>query len=435
MLRVVLVLCLGYSFAVPIGQAPVFDPAYPEENPGLFEGDIILHPGQNPKNRNAQRNRNYRWPNGVIPYVIDTNHFSASEQKTIHQAITNLQEKTKVNGKACLTFKPRTNEAAYIRYQGGSGCHTPVGYHHTVSGVTLGVGCGRIGTIMHETMHALGFWHEQSRPDRDNYVTIDFSNIQRGHERNFDKYTTTQVDTLGLQYDYESVMHYNAYSFAVDRRKPTIIVKQKGAVIGQRTHLSPFDIKEIQMYYGCLASQGSLNTPAPATLSPVQAAETCTFQSDFCTWSNVGGDTMDWLRHRGQTPSIGTGPTSDHSGSSTGYYAYLEASGHTRQKGYLLSRLLPAGHYCFSMYYYMSGQDEGSLKVEAVSSGNTRKVIHTITGNQGNTWHQYLVNINLNGANFHLEIEGDVGNNYRSDIAIDDITIHSGDCSTLPAAG
>ncbi|XP_067672531.1 seminal metalloprotease 1-like isoform X1 [Haliotis asinina] len=397
---------------------------------GLFEGDIILRPGQNPKDRNAQRNRAYRWPNNVIPYVIDTNHFTASEQKTIHQAITNLEEQTKVNGKTCLTFKPRTNEVAYIKYQGGSGCHTPVGYHHGMSGVTLGVGCGRIGTIMHETMHALGFWHEQSRPDRDSYVTIDFSNIQRGHEHNFDKYTTTQVDTFGLQYDYESVMHYNAYSFAIDRRKPTIIVKQRGAVIGQRTHLSPFDIEEIQIYYGCLAQTGSQNTPAPATLSPVQSSETCNFQSNFCTWSNVGGDNMDWIRRRGSTPSVGTGPTSDHSGSSSGYYAYLEASGHSRQKGYLLSRLLPAGHYCFSMYYYMKGQDEGSLKTEAVLSDNSRRVIHTTSGDQGNAWHHYLVNLNVNG-NFHIEIEGDIGNNYRSDIAIDDITIHSGDCSTL----
>ena len=85
--------------------------------------------------------------------------------------------------------------------------------------MSLGTGCVYTGIVIHELMHATGFWHEQSRADRDQHITINWNNIQSGMEFNFLKYDLNKIDHLGAKYDTCSVMHYGSTAFARVRRQ------------------------------------------------------------------------------------------------------------------------------------------------------------------------------------------------------------------------
>ncbi|XP_045213596.1 astacin-like [Mercenaria mercenaria] len=407
----------------------------PEETSGYFEGDIELLPGENPLHRNAIADRRRRWANGIVPYEISSTYPSAV-QNIFHQAMTEIESRTKVNGKTCIHFKPHSGESGFVKFVTGTGCHTPVGYIGRQSSVTIGHGCERKGTVMHELLHALGFWHEQSRTDRDNYVTIHFNNIQKGHEGNFNKYQQGYIDMLGQPYDYGSIMHYSAYAFAIDRSKMTIEPKQNGVTIGQRVRLSNTDVKEIQLLYGCISDTGHTSapvsgfvTPAPAaTAKPPSGSDVCTFEHNFCHWTQSHSDNTDWRRHFGKTPSSNTGPSADSHGSARGHYIYVEASGHKNQGAKLDSQAYPGGDYCVDFYYHMYGSDIGYLRLNVVS-GTHEYHLKQWDGNHGDHWVHQRMNAHIHtSGTFKFEFEAHTGNSYHSDFALDDIIIHPGNC-------
>lgn len=182
------------------------------------------------------------WKSGIIvvPYF-----YGQEVNQAFRDAIAGAV--AEYNQKTCIRFVPRTNEQNSLELVAKGGCYSYVGKQpNPTQEVSLGRGCEYTGIAIHELMHAIGYYHEQSRPDRDLFVRIDFDNVQENREFNFEKLTTKDQ---GTTYDYESVMHYSAYAFAKDRSKPTIYRLQGNGQLGQRRGLSAIDEESINKLY------------------------------------------------------------------------------------------------------------------------------------------------------------------------------------------
>lgn len=212
----------------------------------VFEGDILLGSLEAvAKARKAAEEgietfgvviKGHRWPGGNVPYAIDS---ALPKQDRVTDAIKHWEGKTK------LRFQKRTNESNYVVFRPSNGCSSSVGMQGGVQYVNLGPNC-TMGNAIHEIGHTIGLWHEQSRGDRDTYITIIWGNIIAGLEHNFLQHVS-DGDDVG-PYDYDSIMHYPADAFAKNPGKPTIITKN-GAGIGQRTGLSNGDIGAANSIY------------------------------------------------------------------------------------------------------------------------------------------------------------------------------------------
>ncbi|XP_055349218.1 hatching enzyme 1.2-like isoform X1 [Paramacrobiotus metropolitanus] len=190
-----------------------------------------------------------RWPNGLIPFQISET-FTGEQQVTIKNALQKMSGATN----NCNRFVQRVDHPNYLKFIGSTGCSSYIG--RITEGeqiIRLAPAClQQLGDVQHEVMHALGFYHEMSRADRDDYVRINYETLQHDAKYNFDIFLRN-TRTFGLPYDYASIMHYPAFAFAKDPWKPCIIPTTKFPhCIGQRDNLSFLDSIKIQIAYGCI---------------------------------------------------------------------------------------------------------------------------------------------------------------------------------------
>ncbi|XP_034018771.1 low choriolytic enzyme-like [Thalassophryne amazonica] len=211
----------------------------------LLEGDLLIQ-----RTRNAMKclddSSSCLWPKSDegmvdVPFILHA-EYDSTDRETILNAMRMFELKT------CVRFVPRGNQQSYLSIEPNLGCSSSMG---RIGGKQLlslqRGGCVYYGIVQHELLHALGFYHEQNRSDRDNYVQIHYENIPEYYLNNFQKMDTNNLYT---PYDYGSVMHYGRTAFGNGKETITPI-PNPNVPIGQRIGMSDIDILRINKLYKC----------------------------------------------------------------------------------------------------------------------------------------------------------------------------------------
>lgn len=178
------------------------------------------------------------WPNNTIPFYFDANVTPANRLAML-AAMANIAHSCQIK------FVWQTDETDYLYIQDSDGNNSYVGRIGGAQEVNI-YNWNFEFIMVHELMHAIGIWHEQSAPSRDNFVDILLQNVMDGFQHNFDR----RPNANETPYDYDSVMHYGPTAFSSNGQNTIETINPIYMnVIGQRDHISIFDITTMQLMH------------------------------------------------------------------------------------------------------------------------------------------------------------------------------------------
>ena len=209
----------------------------------FFQGDIVLSDQQLSEGSTTHKGGTAfsRWPNRTIYYTIASNMGSININK-INSAVNEYNSKTNTR------WVQRTNQSNYVEFifgsSNGSDGWAHIGYQGGKQTVSLDQYIS-VGSVIHEMGHTVGLYHEHCRQDRDQYVSIQWGNIQDGQAYNFNKYTSgTDIGPFNIN----SVMMYWPTSYSKNGL-PTIKRADGSNFTYNRTGFTTGDINTINAMY------------------------------------------------------------------------------------------------------------------------------------------------------------------------------------------
>jgi hypothetical protein len=259
----------------------------------IFQGDIMLESVEPVDPRRLLPSfsvdySKYLWPKVgnqyQIPYVIASGTGDASN---LNAAITQFN-----NTFSNIQFVAFTAQTDYVNFyfdpNNFSGeCEATVGRIGGEQQVG-GSGSCTLATILHEMGHVIGLWHEQSRPDRNTYVSVNYDNLIKGSISNFNQiYDNAQETTL---FDYASIMEYPAFAFSRNGG-PAIESIPPGIPLSNLTGYSAADIDGIERLYGNAPTAVTVTSNPPGLEVIVDGATVTTPQ--VYNWALNSTHTLD----------------------------------------------------------------------------------------------------------------------------------------------
>ncbi|XP_059608133.1 low choriolytic enzyme-like [Phlebotomus argentipes] len=185
------------------------------------------------------------WPNKTIPYRINVG-FTESEKRRIRTVMKHIEEIS------CVQFTENLTYKGYLSIiKSDHSCFSTVGYEPSPLAMRVDpYDCGDRSDILHLFLHALGFFHMTSRPDRDEFVAIQWKNI--ADYAAFMKLSEEEMPSYDTPYDYLSIMHPHkkvlSQNFGTTVETTDAEVSDK---IGTGETLSEGDVLRLNAMYEC----------------------------------------------------------------------------------------------------------------------------------------------------------------------------------------